>query len=373
MNAVKRFSVPLIDHQSIKELISDIKKNRSGYSLLFLSPSTDLDYFTQSLIEADLHNNVCACTTAGEIGTDGYLDNGISGITFFQNEYISETFLIDNASSFNAEEASKISDQVNKYISKNASTGPGLKFFGIILLDGLSVCEEKIVGQLSPFLHKLPIVGGSAGDGLRFQKTQLLYNGKLKSNAGALIVFGTHRPFDCFKTQHFIPSEDKMVITAADPAKRIVYEINGETAAPEYAKILGIKTDKLEPMIFANYPLCARLGGDYYVRSIQKVNEDNSLSFYCAIDEGIVLTLSQGLDIVPHTSEILKQSEEKVGTAQAIIAFECILRRLEVLQKDLRPEIDEIYKKFKIIGFHTYGEQFGAIHINQTLSGITLG
>ena len=41
-----------------------------------------------------------------------------------------------------------------------------------------------------------------------------------------------------------------------------------------------------------------RLGGAEYVRSIQKANPDGSLSFYCAIDEGLVLTLSEGRDLL---------------------------------------------------------------------------
>ena len=47
-------------------------------------------------------------------------------------------------------------------------------------------------------------------------------------------------------------------------------------------------------MVFATHPLVVRLGGAEYVRSIQKANPDGSLSFYCAIDEGLVLTLSRG-------------------------------------------------------------------------------
>ena len=46
-----------------------------------------------------------------------------------------------------------------------------------------------------------------------------------------------------------------------------------------------------------------RLGGKHYVRSIQKVNDDGSLSFFCAIDEGLVLRVASGENLVENLSE----------------------------------------------------------------------
>ena len=50
-------------------------------------------------------------------------------------------------------------------------------------------------------------------------------------------------------------------------------------------------------MVFATHPLLVRLGGAEHVRSIQKANPDGSLTFYSAIDEGLVLTLARSLDL----------------------------------------------------------------------------
>ena len=45
--------------------------------------------------------------------------------------------------------------------------------------------------------------------------------------------------------------------------------------------------------VFASHPLLVRAGTEHYVRAIQQANADDSLTFYCAIDEGIVLTLAE--------------------------------------------------------------------------------
>ena len=46
-------------------------------------------------------------------------------------------------------------------------------------------------------------------------------------------------------------------------------------------------SDRLAADVFAAHPVVVRIGGQYFVRSIAKVNEDESLTFFCAIDEEI--------------------------------------------------------------------------------------
>ena len=43
-----------------------------------------------------------------------------------------------------------------------------------------------------------------------------------------------------FKTEHFVSSDKKLVVTQADPERRIVTEINGAPAAREYARVVGL-------------------------------------------------------------------------------------------------------------------------------------
>ena len=56
--------------------------------------------------------------------------------------------------------------------------------------------------------------------------------------------------------------------------------------------------DDLGPFSFASYPLVVKVGGDYYCRSIRNMNPDGSLSFFCAIDEGLVFTVARPRDMV---------------------------------------------------------------------------
>jgi hypothetical protein len=38
----------------------------------------------------------------------------------------------------------------------------------------------------------------------------------------------------------------------------------------------------------------------------------------------------------------------------------------------LLPAISELYKKYNVIGFSTYGEQYNDLHLNHTFTGVAL-
>ena len=80
----------------------------------------------------------------------------------------------------------------------------------------------------------------------------------LAQPALALVIF--------FKTQHFVPSDERLVVTAADPARRLVSEINGSPAAAEYARILGVSAAELAPESFAASPMVVLIADTEKVR-----------------------------------------------------------------------------------------------------------
>lgn len=244
---------------------------------------------------------------------------------------------------------------------------------GFLLIDGLSVKEEAVVSALARSLGDLQLVGGSAGDGLRFTETAVYHEGRFHSDCAVFSLICTSHPFQVFKTEHFVGSEKKMVVTGADCKRRIVTEINGNPAAREYAHLVGLEVKELSPMIFATLPVVVRVGGEYYVRSIQKVNADESLTFFCAIDEGIVLTVARGVDILDNLDALFQKVRANIGKPQLVLGCDCILRNLELQQKGIKKQAGRLFIENNVIGFSTYGEQFNAMHVNQTFTGVAFG
>jgi len=109
------------------------------------------------------------------------------------------------------------------------------------------------------------------------------------------------------------------------------------------------------------------------VRSIQKVNPDESLTFFCAIEDGLVLRVAKGIDIVENLEQAFSQLLGEIGSPQLVLACDCILRKLEICQSHLKDRVTELFLRNNTIGFNTYGEQFRGLHVNQTLVGIAIG
>ncbi len=109
-----------------------------------------------------------------------------------------------------------------------------------------------------------------------------------------------------------------------------------------------------------------QLGNDWYVRSIQKVNPDGSLRFFCAIDEGLPLTIAKGKGLVETLEMKIDDLEERFSHIACTLGFDCILRRVEMKERGRTPEVESALSRLKFTGFSTFGEQYGAVHVNQT-------
>jgi hypothetical protein len=115
------------------------------------------------------------------------------------------------------------------------------------------------------------------------------------------------------------------------------------------------------------------IDGTDYVRSIQKVNGDGSLSFYCAIEEGLVLRVAHGVDLVHNLEDAFERIRAEIGPPQLVFGFDCVLRNLEITQNGLKERVGKIFAGNNTVGFSSYGEQFRGVHVNQTLTCCAVG
>jgi hypothetical protein len=313
------------------------------------------------------------CTTAGEITSDGYKSYSISGFSLSGDSVAVTTFPMTDIRNPDPKSMEQVIEKVRKQIHNDRQQFPERDCFGVLLIDGLSVREEHIAAMFGNALSDIPIIGGSAGDDFKFEKSSILINEAFATDAALFCLFSTSLPFSIVKSQHFSATDKRLVITRAKPNERIVEEINGVLAIDEYSRITGIPKDLIGPETFSRYPLILRHSKDIHVRSIQKNNPDGSLTFYCAIDEGVVLRVAERLDMCDELELSLSQAEKTVGNVLFTLGFDCALRRLESREFQYDNRMKELFKRFNVIGFSTYGEQSNSLHVNQTFSGVLVG
>jgi len=370
--AVAKSKAATVD-EAVAELATQLPSEELALMLVFLSPSYDPHHFIAEIARRFDDVPVCGCTTAGELAPDGWDENSVVALAFSSADFSAVVRPILNLDSFRVEDGRRIGGELRHELLRVAPQVDRGNPFGLVLIDGLCRREEAVMSAIYASLDDIPVVGGSAGDGMRFEKTWVFFDGKAHTNAALLILLNTSLPFRVFKCDNFEPRLQKMVVTEADIENRTVRELNAEPAAKEYSRMVGIVDAKLDAFSFASHPVLVRVGGSYYARSIQRVEPDGSLHFFCAIDEGMVLTAATSRSLVGATRDAFADIRDQIGDVSLYIGFECLLRRLDAEQHQLARDMSDLYRQNRVVGFHTYGEQFGSMHVNQTFTGVAIG
>ncbi|WP_217568899.1 FIST N-terminal domain-containing protein [Mesorhizobium sp. GbtcB19] len=340
-------------------------------------------FFSQSLVDASalalalkLHAPSLAyagCSTAGEITPQGLEEGHILALLLPSASFSVVSTMVENLSSSGMDRITGEVAALRRLLRGRAGHDRAKNIFALCFIDGLSYAEEAVTSAIHWGLDDIPLIGGSAGDDLKFETTRLIANGKVASDSAIVVLVATEIPFHVFKTDNFIPTDEKLVVTASDPDHRVVREFNATNAAEEYAASVGIVPQTLTPLSFASHPVVVKVGGEYYCRSIQRMHPDGSLSFFCAIDDGVVLSIAQPKNMVEATRSALQDVEHRLGGIDMILGFDCVLRRLDARNRQVFRDISELYRTNKVIGFGTYGEQYRSMHLNQTFTGIAFG
>lgn len=359
--------------EAVREFHAGVVQPDMALVVFFCSGSYDLEALGDEMRRLFAGVQVIGCTTAGEIGPAGYLEHSLSGTSFPGSHFSVASSCIEDLQQFRIANGQAVAKALMQTLENQAPQAQTDNSFALLLIDGLSVREEQVTRALQSTLGKIPLIGGSAGDGFDFGRTHLFFDGRFRTDCAILTLLFTRLPFKPFETHHFVATEERLVVTDADPEQRIVKEINGLPAALEYARVLGINVRDLNPGIYAARPVVVVINGVSYVRSIQKANPDGSLKFYCAIENGLILRVAKGVKLLENLEQTFADIHRDIGHPQVVIGCDCLLRRLEVFQSPDKDRVISLLLQNNTTGFCTYGEQFRGVHVNQTLTGIAIG
>lgn len=352
------------------DAVAEIKEKLSGTNpklvFYFTSSNHNLKEVAEGFGNAFPNSETVGCTTSGEIISNSMDKNSIVAMALSEDKVknLSVQVIENLSNNFNLD---KNIESINSKLGDFASLDID-KYYGIILVDGLSGAEENLMDRLGNKTN-INIVGASAGDDLKFKQTNVMHNGKIYTNAAVLAVVESAVNFEIVKTQSFKATDKVLIPTKVNSATREVLEFNNKPAVEAYSEALGVDAEKASEH-FMSHPVGLMAGHEPYVRSPQMITDNGTMKFYCNVAEGMELKILESTDIINDTK---KDVEEKLqsGSINGIINFNCILRTLELESKNLTKEYSELFNNYPTIGFSTYGEEFIG-HINQTATMLVL-
>lgn len=359
---------------AMEEIMRQIGDDPLAGLLIFCSHRYDREALARAINLNSEGLPVIGCTSSGELTEAGYDQDSLTCIGFPRSAFHFVSHCFDDVENFDPVSAREAIRALAAIADRDSrQLGEKINHVALFLVDGLSHREELLTMTIQDALGDIPLIGGSSGDGLAFRETAIFNRGRFHQRAAVVAILSSARPMHVFKSQHYQPGASKMVVTGAISQDRIVTEINAEPAAAEYLRLAGHAGEALGVEFYAAHPPMVRAGGEYHVRSIQSANPDGSLSFYCAIDEGIVLTIGEPLDRIACMEKLFAKIRDQIGSVDRILAFDCVLNRIDAEQRQISRDVSKLYSEHRVVGFNTYGEQYHALHVNQTFSGLAIG
>lgn len=352
------------DPDGTNRLIAALAPADPAAVLVFGAPSGGLAALSGALAEA-LGCAVAGCSSAGEIGAAGYVSGTVQAIALPRDSFrVRPVVLRDQAHV-------PVSDWQAALRAAQAELPPrpGRAQFGLVLADGTASQEDVLVAALAAVFPDLPIVGGTAGDGLAFGPTAQVLDGRALPGAALFLLVDTALRVAEVAFAPFAPTDRRAVVTAADAAGRTILELNAEPAAEEYARLAGLAADRMGPADFARHPLLLRTGRRHHVRAISGPTAAGGLRLMSGIETGTVLTLGRAGALTEGFAAVI---EALPRPPLMVLGFDCILRRLAIERAGEAAAMSALFRRFRVAGFNTYGEQHCGMHVNQTFVGLAL-
>lgn len=349
----------------LDELVANIP-NVETIVILFVSPEYSPERIIERIMRQRPLARIFGASASGVLGQGVIERTGVSMLAIPKSELALESVAFrEPQSEAGWQDLYDVLNRAQRKLGLADVANPQTEGLVMLFSAGLLASEERVTSRLHLALPDLPLVGGTASDGMRFQQTYIIDDGKIKPACNLALICRSQRPFEVFQHHHFVPTAEELVVTELGGTPRDVVEFNGKPAHSELAKALGIEPAALNVEMASRSPLGVRVHDRWYIRSVMDVN-DQRLLFACALEQGAVLSVMQAGDIIGEFETLLYRYKNCLGG----VLFNCMGRFFELEGKSLLPDAAVRLGKLPIAGMNSYGEQFMGMHLNHTLTGV---
>lgn len=293
------------------------------------------------------------CTTDGELSSSEGFAEGSTTLMLFQSDRV--TFAAGVGEHLSRDPAAATHAAVRQARCK-CKQDPRLC---LITPESLTTSASDILAALHRELSpSLPILGGTASDQWRFQKTYQFYGNRCFEDAIPVLLLAGDLAYSHGIASGWRPIGERCPATRSE--QNVVYEIGGKTALAYYQHYLGPHPPAGE------YPLAVtdeRTGHTYLRAPLTYETDVGSIAFAGEVPQGALVQLSSTTrdDIIAATRSSLDQAicNYNGTTPDAALVFSCAARK-QILGTRTAEEAQVMRAGLAsgtpTCGFYAYGE-----------------
>ncbi|MCL2801659.1 MAG: ATP-binding protein [Treponema sp.] len=364
--------VTSLQNWDIEKIIIGVWQPEVKVVIYFFSASLEKYEIQKALTEAFPGAICVGASMYGGWSSEGAIETGIAVMTLSSNEVADGWVTFQDGVKIAPILAAHTAINDLKKKTSGQMINPD-EYLGLIFFDGLCL-GELIMKEFS--MEKdlnLAFIGGAAADEMTFIKTFVACGDKISKDGLVAVILKMKIPFYFNHYVHYLPTEKSFTITRVEIMQRIAWEINGEPAAQFYARQVGVSdVNDLTIEIFAKNPLGLLLGDSIYIRSPNLIIDGKGIQFYCYIEAGTKVFLLKPGDIIANAEKSIEGTAQFLPGIQGCLLFNCVQRHLEIIENKQIDAFNNVFSKYPMIGFNTYGEELFTHH-NQTLTALFFG
>jgi hypothetical protein len=313
-----------------QDAVNQLGSEAPAMVFVFTSPRYDLPKLLEGIRSITGKAHLVGATGSGEIMRETYVGFGV-GVAVMVLSAGGYRFGVASAANI-WERLTDVGQQIARQARDQA--GPGRHGAVILLADCLAGNLQQLFnGVYRVTGPRVPIVGGAAGDEMKFVATFVFHDDKVVEKGAVAAWISSDEPFEVITRHGWEPIGVPLLVTRAEGVD--VMELDGRPAATVYEEQLGIAPGELDAANFwgtsVNHPLgLMQSDGSFIIRAARAKSPNGWLRI-----QGCVPQAGSAVQVMASTRDKLLAVTEEVGAiahrredTAVLLSFSCAARAM---------------------------------------------
>lgn len=356
---------------SVTQVLTEVAAAQADFTLLFFDETHDPQLIASLLDQHTAERGLGACTRH-LLDQAGDYPRAVMAMSFCDPQIRAVIEIVPQLANLSLLPLVHLPEQMIRRLGRTPDELSAERHLWLTLIDGQATVSTLLVSFFSQLAPKLTLVGGSISSS-EPDELCLVHHGRTYREAAAFVLLEYPFGFETFHCMHHNLSDTWLTITRASQDGMVIEELDDRPARAVYAEQLQLDPDALTAARTMSSPLGMRFKGRAFpVGVVEPVGEGLRLGL--PIQVGDLLNVLEPGDMVEESEACLESALERLGAqAPFMLLFECIGLAMEAEFIGRKEEFDAALRRVPLIGIHSLGEQYGALHCNHSLTGVVFG